>query len=222
MTALTPPATPAAAPQAPIRLMIVDDHAVVRDGLKAVLDMVDDLQVVAEAANGVEALAGALATQPDVILMDIGMKGENGIEVTMRLLDEDPTRAVLMLTMHDGVEHARRALKAGARGYVLKDAASSEIIGAIRTVHGGATYLSPVIARALFQAPLARPVLSDRERQILGFLGQGQASKQIANQLDLSVRTVESHRQSIRRKLNLAGQAELIKYAVEHPDPGSD
>jgi DNA-binding NarL/FixJ family response regulator len=195
---------------------------VVRDGLKAVLDMVDDLQVVAEAANGAEALAGALAAQPDVILMDIGMKGENGIEVTMRLLDDDPTRAVLMLTMYDGVEHARRALKAGARGYVLKDAPSSEIIGAIRTVQGGGTYLSPVIARALFQAPEARPVLSDRERQILNFLGQGQASKHIANQLDLSVRTVESHRQSIRRKLNLAGQAELIKYAVEHADRPGD
>ncbi len=199
-----------------VRLMIVDDHAVVRDGLKAVLDMVDDLQVVAEASNGAEALAGALAHQPDVILMDIGMKGENGIEVTVRLLDEDPTRAVLMLTMHDGVEHVQRALKAGARGYVLKDAPSAEIIGAIRTVHGGGTYLSPVVARALFQAPQAGPVLTDRERQILVFLGQGQSSKHIANALALSVRTVESHRQSIRRKLHLAGQAELIKYAVEH------
>ena len=200
----------------PIRLMIVDDHAVVRDGLRAVLGMVDDLAVVAEASNGAEALAGVLAAQPDVILMDIGMKGENGIEITVRLLDEDPTRAVLMLTMHDGVEHAQRALKAGARGYVLKDAPSSEIIGAIRTVHGGGTYLSPQIARALFQAPSPRTLLSDRERQILAFLGQGQSSKHIANQLNLSVRTVESHRQNIRRKLNVAGQAELIKYAVEH------
>ncbi len=201
----------------PIRLMIVDDHAVVRDGLRAVLGLVDDLAVVAEASNGAEALAGVRAAQPDVILMDIGMKGENGIEVTVRLLDEDPTRAVLMLTMHDGVEHAQRALKAGARGYVLKDAPSSEIIGAIRTVFGGGTYLSPQIARALFQAPSTRALLSDRERQILAFLGQGQSSKHIANQLNLSVRTVESHRQNIRRKLNVAGQAELIKYAVEHP-----
>ena len=201
----------------PIRLMIVDDHAVVRDGLRAVLGMVGDLAVVAEASNGSEALAGVRAAQPDVILMDIGMKGENGIEVTLRLLDEDPSRVVLMLTMHDGVEHAQRALKAGARGYVLKDAPSSEIIAAIRTVHGGATYLSPQIARALFRAPSTRVLLSDRERQILAFLGQGQSSKQIANQLNLSVRTVESHRQNIRRKLNVAGQAELIKYAVEHP-----
>ena len=201
----------------PIRLMIVDDHAVVRDGLRAVLGMVDDLAVVAEASNGAEALAGVLAARPDVILMDIGLKGENGIELTVRLLDQDASHAVLMLTMHDGVEHAQRALKAGARGYVLKDAPSSEIIGAIRTVFGGGTYLSPQIARALFQAPSSRALLSDRERQILACLGQGQSSKHIANQLNLSVRTVESHRQNIRRKLNVEGQAELIKYAVEHP-----
>ena len=205
---------------AKIRILIVDDHAVVRDGLKAVMDLVDDLQVVAEAGNGAEALAGAQASQPDVILMDIGMKGENGIEVTLRLLDDDPTRVVLMLTMHDGVEHAQRALKAGARGYVLKDAPSADIVAAIRTVHSGGTYLAPAIARALFQAPSARPVLTDREQQILTFLAQGQSSKHIANQLDLSVRTVESHRQNIRRKLNLAGQAELIKYAVEHGGAG--
>ncbi len=205
---------------AKIRILIVDDHAVVRDGLKAVMDLVDDLQVVAEAGNGAEALAGAQASQPDVILMDIGMKGENGIEVTLRLLDDDPTRVVLMLTMHDGVEHAQRALKAGARGYVLKDAPSADIVAAIRTVHSGGTYLTPAIARALFQAPSARPVLTDREQQILTFLAQGQSSKHIANQLDLSVRTVESHRQNIRRKLNLAGQAELIKYAVEHGGAG--
>lgn len=211
-----PPAPAPAPATAPIRIMIVDDHAVVRDGLRAVLDLVDDLQVVAEAGNGAEALAAAATHQPDVVLMDIGMKGENGIEVTQRLLDDDPLRAVLMLTMHDGVEHAQRALKAGARGYVLKDAASSEIVAAIRTVHGGGTYLSPAVAQALFRAPAARTLLSDREQQILQCLGQGQSSKQIANALDLSVRTVESHRQSIRRKLNLAGQAELIKYAVEN------
>lgn len=203
-----------------IRLMIVDDHAVVRDGLKAVFSLVDDLEVVAEAGNGAEALERARSHDPDVVLMDIGMKGENGIELAARLIDEDPERAVLMLTMHDGVEHAQRALKAGARGYVLKDSRSAEIVGAIRMVHAGGTYLSPSVAQALFRAPQARPVLSDREQQILGYLGQGHPSKVIASALDLSVRTVESHRQSIRRKLNLAGQAELIKYAVEHAGRG--
>lgn len=199
-----------------IRIMIVDDHAVVRDGLRAVLDMVDDLCVVAEAGNGAEARTEVAAHQPDIILMDIGMKGENGIELTRALLDEDPARAVLMLTMHDGTEHAQRALRAGARGYVLKDAPSAEIVSAIRTVHAGGTWLSPAVARALVQAPAARTLLTDREREILVYLGQGLSSKHMANLLELSVRTVESHRQSIRRKLNLDGQAELIKYAVEH------
>ena len=199
-----------------IRLMIVDDHAVVRDGLKAVIALVDDMEVVAEAANGQEALARIGACAPDVVLMDIGMKGESGIEVTGRLLDEDPERVVLMLSMHDGIEVAQRALRVGARGYVLKDSPSSEILHAIRTVHGGGTFLSPAMAQRLFRGPNARPLLSDREQDILTFLGQGLSSKQIASHLDLSVRTVESHLQSIRRKLNLAGQAELIKYAVEN------
>ena len=141
-----------------IKLMIVDDHAVVRDGLKAVLSLVDDFEVVSEAGNGAEALERAQAANPEVVLMDIGMKGENGIEVAQRLLDDNPERAVLMLTMHDGVEHAQRALKAGARGYVLKDSPSADIVGAIRTVHGGGTYLSPAIAQALFRTPTARPV----------------------------------------------------------------
>lgn len=199
--------------------MIVDDHAVVRDGLKAVMSLVDDIEVVAEAANGGEALARLQSCQVDVVLMDISMKGDSGIEVTTRLLDEDPERVVLMLSMHDSLEVAQSALRAGARGYVLKDSPSAEIVQAIRTVQGGGTFISPPVAERLFRSPQgkwARPVLSDREQDILRLLAQGLASKQIASQLDLSVRTVESHRQSIRRKLNLAGQAELIKYAVEH------
>ena len=205
-----------------LRLMIVDDHAVVRDGLKAVMGLVDDLTVVGEAANGAEAQTQVRLCNPDVVLMDIGMKGESGIDVTARLIDEHPELVVLMLSMHDAPEVAQRALRAGARGYVLKDSPSSEIVHAIRTVHGGGTYLSPAMAQRLFRAPAARPVLTDREQQILVCLGEGLASKQIANRLDLSVRTVESHRQSIRRKLNLAGQAELIKYAVEHAGRPAD
>src|SRR5262249_54730756 len=140
-----------------------------------------------------------------------------GIELTGRLHVSHPHVAVLMLSMYDGAEYAQRAMAAGARGYVLKDAPSSEILGAIRTVVGGGTYLSPAIAQQLFRAPapVARNQLSAREHEILRALGAGHSSKQIARDLDLSVRTVESHRQSIRRKLDLAGQAELIKYAVE-------
>lgn len=207
---------PDTAPPSPIRLMIVDDHAVVRDGLSAVIALVDDIEVVAEAANAEEALARRRSALPNVVLMDIGLRDTNGIDLTRRLLDEEPELAVLMLTMHDGVEYAQRALKAGARGYVLKDAPSADLFTALRTVHRGGTYLSPSVAERLFRSPSERTLLSDREREILACLGQGQSSKQIANALDLSVRTVESHRQSIRRKLNLAGQAELIKYAVEH------
>ncbi|HSI46702.1 MAG TPA: response regulator transcription factor [Ideonella sp.] len=212
---------PTDSPERQIKLMIVDDHAVVRDGLKAVFAMADDLTVVAEAGNSTEALARLRDCPPDgapdVVLMDVGMKGgESGIDLTARLLDEDPERVVLMLSMHDGTEIAQRALRAGARGYVLKDSPSSEILHAIRTVFAGGTFLSPAMAARLFRGPSSRPLLSDREQHVLSFLGQGLASKQIANTLNLSVRTVESHRQNIRRKLNLAGQAELIKYAVEN------
>jgi DNA-binding NarL/FixJ family response regulator len=204
----------------PIRLLIVDDHPLVREGLIARLATVDDIEVVAEAGDAAEALQRALEAQPDVVLMDIGMKGVNGIELTGQLLQRQPGLAVLMLSMFDAAEYAQRALQAGARGYVLKDSPSSEIIGAIRTVHGGGTHLSLAIAQKLVRPPAERVRLSARESEILAALAQGQSSKQIARTLSLSVRTIETHRQSIRRKLDLAGQAELIKYAVEHASRG--
>lgn len=199
-----------------IRLMIVDDHPLVRDGLKARMHSVDDIEVVGEAGDAASALEVALACRPSVVLMDIGMKGMSGIDLTALLLERQPGLAVLMLSMFEGAEYAQRALQAGARGYVLKDSPSEEILGAIRTVFAGGTYLSPAIAKGLFRAPAAKATLSAREYEILACLAQGQSSKVIARALDLSVRTVETHRQSIRRKLELEGQAELIKYAVEH------
>ena len=203
----------------PNRLMIVDDHPLVREGLSARLATVDDIEVVAEAGDAAEALQRADESRPDVVLMDIGMKGVNGIELTAQLLLRQPGLAVLMLSMYDAAEYAQRALQAGARGYVLKDSPSSEIVGAIRTVHGGGTHLSLGIAQKLVRPPAERVRLSAREGEILAALAKGQSSKQIARALDLSVRTVETHRQSIRRKLDLAGQAELIRYAVEHASP---
>jgi DNA-binding NarL/FixJ family response regulator len=203
-----------------IRLMIVDDHPLVREGLSARLATVDDIEVVAEAGDAAEALQRAAEARPDVVLMDIGMKGVNGIQLTAQLLQRQPGLAVLMLSMYDAAEYAQRALQAGARGYVLKDSPSSEIVGAIRTVHGGGTHLSLAIAQKLVRPPAERVRLSAREGEILAALAKGQSSKQIARALDLSVRTVETHRQSIRRKLDLAGQAELIKYAVEHASRG--
>jgi DNA-binding NarL/FixJ family response regulator len=199
-----------------IRLLLVDDHPLVRDGLKSRLASESDMTVVGEAGNAAEALAALDSCAPTLALMDIGMKDINGIELAAMLLERAPQLAVLMLSMYDSVEYAQRALQAGARGYVLKDAPASEILTALRTVANGGTYLGVDMAQRLFKAPAPRSSLSVREQDILAFLADGQSSKQIARTLDLSVRTVEAHRQNIRRKLDLETQADLIKYAVEH------
>jgi DNA-binding NarL/FixJ family response regulator len=144
------------------------------------------------------------------------MKDVNGIELTAMLLKRAPQLAVLMLSMYDSVEYAQRALSAGARGYVLKDAPSEEILNALRTVAGGSTFISAAMAPRLFRMPAPRNALSMREQDILVYLALGQSSKQMARTLNLSVRTVEAHRQNIRRKLDLETQADLIKYAIEH------
>lgn len=199
-----------------IRLMIVDDHPLVRDGLRARLDSVPDIEVVGEAGDATEALAVLENCEPTIVLMDIGMKDMNGIDLTAKILQRVPQMLVLMLSMHDNIEYAQRALQIGARGYVLKDAPSSEILNALRTVAAGGTFISATMAQRMFRTPPPRNLLSTRELDILAYLALGQSSKQIARALLLSTRTVESHRQNIRRKLDLAGQAELIKYAVEH------
>ena len=200
----------------PIRLLLVDDHPLVRDGLKSRMATEPDIVIVGEAGDATEAMAALATCAPTLVLMDIGMKDVSGIELTAMVLQRAPQLAVLILSMYDSVEYAQRALQAGARGYVLKDAPSSEIVGALRTVAAGGTYLSALIAQRMFRAPATRNLLSMREQDILACLARGQSSKQIARVLDLSVRTVESHRQNIRRKLGLETQADLIKYAVEH------
>ena len=200
----------------PIRLLLVDDHPLVRDGLKSRMATEPDIVVVGEAGDATEALAALATCAPTLVLMDIGMKDVSGIELTAMVLQRAPQLAVLILSMYDSVEYAQRALQAGARGYVLKDAPSTEIVGALRTVAAGGTYLSALIAQRMFRAPATRNLLSMREQDILACLARGQSSKQIARVLELSVRTIESHRQNIRRKLGLETQADLIKYAVEH------
>lgn len=204
----------------PIRLLLVDDHPLVREGLRARMESVADIEIVGEAGNAAEALLGVAEQRPNVVLMDIGMRDVGGIELTGQLLARHPALIVLMLSMYDNTEYAQRAMAEGARGYVLKDSPSAEIIIAIRTVHGGGTYLSPGLAQRLFRPATPRVQLSEREQEILALLGQGQSSKVIARALDIGVRTVETHRQSIRRKLDLEGQAELIRYAVEHAGRG--
>ncbi len=204
----------------PIRLLIVDDHPLVRDGLRLRLTSLPGVVSVSEAGNADEAWArmapAAPAEAPNLVLMDVGMKDISGIDLTAALLAQHPELRVLMLSMYDNPEYVQRALQAGARGYVLKDAPASDIVSAIQTVAEGGTYLSPAVAGRLFRGQAPRPVLTPREAEILAALGRGHSSKQIARDLDLSVRTVETHRQSIKRKLGIEGQAELIKYAVEH------
>jgi DNA-binding NarL/FixJ family response regulator len=206
-----------------IRLLLIDDHPLVRDGLRARLSAIPALEVVGEAGTAAEAQQQVALLRPNLVLMDVGMRDMNGIDLTALLLREHPELRVLMLSMYDNPEYVQRALQAGARGYVLKDAPASEIVGAIGAVAAGGTYLSPAVSKRLFRNQVPRPVLSMRESQILSALARGLASKQIARELALSVRTVEAHRQNIKRKLELEGQAELIKYAVEHArDHGGD
>jgi DNA-binding NarL/FixJ family response regulator len=210
MTAMPPPE---------IRILLVDDHPMVRDGLRARLHTVPHFQVVGEAGNPDEALAALAATTPSVVVLDVGLKDHNGIELARALLAVQPELRVLMFSMYDNPEYVQQALQAGARGYVLKDAPASEIVAAIDAVAAGGTFLSPAVSRRLFRNQAPRPLLSPRESEILAAIGRGESSKQMARTLGLSVRTVETHRQNIKRKLELEGQAELIRYAVAHSQP---
>lgn len=201
---------------APIRLFLVDDHPLVRDGLHARLDPLPGIEIVGEAGSAAEALAAIARLQPQLVLADVGMKQMNGIELAAALQRGQPAVRVVMLSMYDNPEYVQQALAAGARGYVLKDAPAAEIVAAIQAVAAGGTFLSPAVSQRLFRTQAPRPLLTPREAQILAALGRGESSKQIARALGLSVRTIETHRQSIKRRLGIEGQAELIKYAVEH------
>jgi DNA-binding NarL/FixJ family response regulator len=200
----------------PIRILLVDDHPMVREGLVARLAAVPRFEVVGEAGGREDALALLSSARPDVVLMDVGLKEGNGITLGAEMLAARPAIKLLMFSMYDNPEYVQRALTAGARGYVLKDAPATEIVSAIDAVAAGGTFLSAAVSGRLFRGQAPKPVLTPRESEILALLGRGASSKQIARELDLSVRTVEAHRQSIKRKLELDGQAELIRYAVEH------
>lgn len=196
-------------------ILLVDDHPLVREGLRARLAQVPGLQVVGEAGDAAEALDAVEHLRPGLVLMDVGMKQLNGIDLTARLRERHPGQQVLMLSMYDNPEFVHRALAAGARGYVLKEAPAEEIIRAILAVAAGEVFLGTGLAGRPGRGAETRPMLSPRESEILRCLASGQPSRQIAEALGMSVRTVETHRQNIRRKLGLGGQAELIKYAVE-------
>lgn len=201
------------------RLVLVDDHPLVRDGLRARLEAVKGLEVAGEAGNAAEALALAATLEPDLVLMDVGMAGMNGIALAGVFHERFPAIRVLMLSMHDNVEYVTEAVRAGASGYVLKDSPSTEIVRAIEAVLAGETYFSAGLgARMIHASAKGTPIerLTPRERHILDALAEGLSSKQIAQREGLSVRTVETHRLNLKRKLEIEGQAELIKFAVEN------
>lgn len=206
----------------PARVLLIDDHALVRDGMRMHLSLQPGLQVVGEADDGEAALAwlarAAPAEQPDLVITDIGMRGMGGIALAGALHDQYPELAVLIVSMHDNLEYVRQAVRAGARGYVLKDAPSDELLAAIQAVLAGRVFYSARIARGMAeQTPAPGPLdaLTPRERDILVRIGRGLANKEIAAQLGVSVRTVETHRLNLKRKLAIEGRAGLVKYAVE-------
>ncbi|WP_313371840.1 response regulator transcription factor [Achromobacter animicus] len=208
-----------------VRLLLIDDHPLVRDGLRLRLETVPTLRVVGEASNAAAAqvfLTACMAedpqggTLPHLALMDLNMPGVGGLELTALLHERYPQIAVLVLSMHDNPEYMVQAVKAGARGYLLKDEPAQEIITAIDAVMAGRSYFSAAAAVRLSQASALATLLTHRERDVLRHIADGHANKQIAQTLGLSVRTVETHRLNIKRKLGIDGQAELIKYAVEN------
>jgi len=200
---------------ASIRILLVDDHPLVRDGLRARLETIPHFEIVAEAGNAEEALLHAAMQKPDLILMDINLAGINGIELTGRFNSLYPEIAILMLSMHDKAEYVTQAIQAGARGYVLKDAPAMDIITAIDTVMSGGIYYSAGLSTQLARPMAPSLMLTPREKEILQRIATGKSNKHIARELDLSVRTVETHRLNIKRKLGIEGQADLIRFALE-------
>lgn len=206
-----------------LRILLADDHAVLRDGLRALLDAEPGMEVVASVAGGREAIEAARRLKPDVAVLDINMPGLNGIEATHALLQLDPAPQVLILSMHGTSEHVYRALQAGARGYLLKESAGSEVAGAVRAVAAGRRYLGQRIADVALGDYLARgrdsgPLdsLSARERQLLQLLAEGRGNAEAARLLSLSVKTIETYRSRLLQKLGLEDITALVRFAVEH------
>ena len=207
-----------------VRVLIADDHTIVRSGVRLLLQAEPDIEVVGEALNGDEAVALAASLRPDVVLMDIAMPGMGGLEATRQIKARFPDMHVLVLTMHRSDEYFFEMLKAGASGYVLKGAETNELIGAIRAVARGEVFLYPTMAKQLLQdylnrlkegAGLSQPTLTPREREILRLLAEGYSNKEIAERLIVSPSTIHSHRTNLMRKLNLSSRHDLIRYARE-------
>ncbi|MBI4786904.1 MAG: response regulator transcription factor [Chloroflexi bacterium] len=205
-----------------MRILIADDHGVLRGGLRALLNAEADMQVIGEAADGHEALRFAAETIPDIVLLDIGMPGLDGIQVTRRMKELLPAGRVLILTLHEDLNLMREAIRAGASGYIIKRAADLELINAVRAISRGEMYVHPAMTQALLEelrAPAAEPdtaPLTAREVEVLRLIVKGYTNRQIADTLMLSVRTVDNHRANLMGKLNMHSRQELVRYAMEH------
>jgi two-component system response regulator NreC len=204
-----------------VRVLIVDDHAVVRSGLKLVLQAGEGIEPVGEAGSAREAIFEARALKPDVILLDVVMPDQSGLEIIPTLLKENPDAKVLVLSMQDDPRYVREAFDAGASGYVLKEAADSEVVAAVREVAGGGRYVDPELGARLVAADSEErrradeDPLSEREGEVLRLLALGHTNQEIAKQLFISVRTAETHRAHIMQKLRLSSRAELVRYALD-------
>jgi two-component system, NarL family, response regulator NreC len=208
----------------PTRVLLADDHKLIRSGLRLIVEQHPEFTVVGEADDGRQAVALAESLKPDVVVMDIGMPSLNGIEAAAQITKAHPDIAIVMLSMHSDEGYVLRALKAGARGYLLKDSAEADLSRAIDAVREGKSFFSPVVSKVLledYMRKLARSgaedsfdLLSSREREILQLVAEGNSSKESAGLLNLSVHTVETHRANLMQKLNLRGMPELILYAV--------
>ncbi len=208
-----------------IKILIADDHALFREGIKAVLSAYSDLQVVGEAADGQEAIEEAKRLQPDIVLMDIAMPGLGGLEATLELKKLFPKLKILVLTQYDNREYLYRFLKAGVSGYVLKRAAGTELVNAIRAVHRGGTFLQPEMTPSVVEGFLGKSALAaqedpyekltDREKQVLKLVAEGKTNKDVAEVLAISVKTAMAHRANLMEKLGIHNKAELVRFAIE-------
>ena len=202
-----------------IRILLADDHVLVRQGFKMILSAQPDMQIVGEAANGREAVEAAEKLQPDIVLMDVTMPELNGIEATRRVATASPRTRVLALSMHKDAVYVREILRAGARGYLLKDSADEDLIAAVRSIAKGEGYLSPAVSDAVltdYRRHVTDPIdlLTTREREVLQMIAEGKTNKEIATTLNLSVYTIEAHRGRVMEKLNLHSTGELVRFAL--------
>ncbi len=204
-----------------IKILLVDDHTIMRDGIRALLGIHDDIEIVGEASEGKEAIEKADELAPDVVIMDIAMPGMDGLEATRRITKKNPKTKVLVLSQYGDKEYILQAVRAGATGYVSKRALGTELALAIRSLHHGGSFLQPAGAKAVIEGLLSQAEkdpydkLTAREREVLKLIAEGKSSKEIADLLFISPRTAERHRANIMEKLNLKKTADLVKYAIQ-------